>query len=543
MPGNQRASFFYQDPPADANNVPEIAEAIHSYHADEPKIVTGISNMNPSELDFNPHLFMYPTLYFYKVAAALKIASLFNMVDLVPSKQFYFLHPDQMGKIYLIGRVVTILFGLLTVYITYLLAKKMYNKWVGLIAGLVLALLPLHVVHSRYMSVDVPTTFWIVLSLLCAVKIEKSKGYKWYILSGFAAGLATATKYYAILAVISIFTAHYLNSHDRFSNKKMFVTVFRDKRIVIACIMLIVGFFIGSPYVFLSPTEFYSGAVLHHLDAMVGGEENYNMEYSSYKYPFFFHIYASLFIGMGPLLLLLTLVGIAYSLFKHNKSDLILLSFIFPYYLMIGITFLRPMRYAIPLLPFLAIISARLIYDVYLLLDRIPRRKIIKGGYIFLMGLIMVYTFLNSFAYGLMMSKKDNRDKAAQWIVENVEKGNTIGLTREPGFFSVPLNPQSYRIRVIGFNSEEFKKEKPDYFVMSEFEYREFLRLRERYPDEAKFIGQLISGEFKFNDSKYGSIWFKSQPKILGLNFGYGSPPHDWLYPFPSVVILKREKL
>ncbi|MFQ5963091.1 MAG: ArnT family glycosyltransferase [Candidatus Scalinduaceae bacterium] len=542
VPSSEKASFFYQYPASEAYNIPEIGEALHSYHADEPKILQAISNMNPSEFDLNPHLFIYPTLYIYMVAGALEVASIFNMIVLNPLKEFYFLYPDQMGKFYLIGRIVTVILGLLTVYITYIIGKRMYNKWVGIIAGLILALLPLHVVHSKYMSVDVPTTFWIVLSVLCAIRIEGSRGYKWYILSGLTAGLATATKYYAILVVISIFMAHYLNSHNGLDNK-CFFKVFRNNRIAIVCIMTIAGFFIGSPYVFLSPTEFYSGAILHHIDSIVGGEENYDMIYGHFKYPFLFHVYASLFIGMGPFLWFLALAGVAYSLIRHKKSDLIIFSFIIPYYLMIGISFLRPMRYSIPLLPFMAIVSARLIFDIYQSMDVVSWKKIVRGAYISFMGLIMAYTLMDSLAYGLMMSQKDNRDKAAKWIIENVDKRSTIGITRAQGFFSVPLNPNSYQIKVIGFDRQLFKKVEPDYFVMSEFEYREFLRLRTKYPKKAEFIDQLVSGKFQFNDFKYDTIWFESRPKISGLDFGHRYPPHDWLYPFPKVVILKKERL
>src|SRR5205807_2594776 len=77
-----------------------------SYHPDEGYILLGLSKMSPKALDFNPHGFLYPTLFIYATGIALKIAELLHYTHLDSSKYYYFSHPDQMARIYLVGRLL-----------------------------------------------------------------------------------------------------------------------------------------------------------------------------------------------------------------------------------------------------------------------------------------------------------------------------------------------------------------------------------------------------------------------------------------------------
>src|SRR6185503_974091 len=63
------------------------------------------------------------------------------------------------------ARIVPVIFGTLTVFVTYLVAKQLFNKKIGLICSLVLALMPFHIVFSRQVIVDVPLSFFVVLFL------------------------------------------------------------------------------------------------------------------------------------------------------------------------------------------------------------------------------------------------------------------------------------------------------------------------------------------------------------------------------------------
>jgi 4-amino-4-deoxy-L-arabinose transferase-like glycosyltransferase len=61
---------------------------------------------------------------------------------------------------YIIARTLTALFGIGTVYFTYIIGKQLVGTFVGLLAAFFLALLPLHVKYSHYAHLDVRSGDW-----------------------------------------------------------------------------------------------------------------------------------------------------------------------------------------------------------------------------------------------------------------------------------------------------------------------------------------------------------------------------------------------
>jgi 4-amino-4-deoxy-L-arabinose transferase-like glycosyltransferase len=74
-------------------------------------------------------------------------------------------------------RVISASFGIATVYVTYLIGNLLYNKKVGLISALIIAMLPYHVIVTRQAMVDVPFSFFFALTLLFVSKYVLSDRY------------------------------------------------------------------------------------------------------------------------------------------------------------------------------------------------------------------------------------------------------------------------------------------------------------------------------------------------------------------------------
>src|SRR3990172_9185736 len=208
-----------------------------SYHVDERNIFYAISNMNPSELDFNPHYFIYPTFHIYLFLALIKITGL----QVAP-----------VAATILLGRLLTVFFGVLSVYVVSLIGKEIYGDELGLIASAILAITPVHVIHSHFLTTDVPVTFWILTSILFCFKILSSKETRWYIFAGIAGGFAVSTKYNAGLIMLPILTSHVL-AHWKPGKE---LSVLFSKKIFFSSVLFISIFFLTSPYVILAFHEF-----------------------------------------------------------------------------------------------------------------------------------------------------------------------------------------------------------------------------------------------------------------------------------------------
>lgn len=135
------------------------------------------------------------------------------------------------GVIDFVARSVSAIFGIMTVIITYYIGKTLYNKNVGILSSLILALLPYHIVVTRQAMVDVPFSFFFTLTLLFMAKyivmnknrsnnINQSNGtitrvnryiknnYKkndriWIVAIGISCGLTFLSKEVGIVLLIS----------------------------------------------------------------------------------------------------------------------------------------------------------------------------------------------------------------------------------------------------------------------------------------------------------------------------------------------------
>lgn len=83
------------------------------------------------------------------------------------------------------SRLPSVIFGFLTVYLTYLLGKKLHSVKLGLIAALLLAINPLHLYYSQEARMYAFATFAVVLNFYFFLKLIKheSRAIIYYALS------------------------------------------------------------------------------------------------------------------------------------------------------------------------------------------------------------------------------------------------------------------------------------------------------------------------------------------------------------------------
>src|SRR5690242_400292 len=73
------------------------------------------------------------------------------------------------------ARLLVAAFGLATVIVVYLLGRLLYDHRIGLVAALLLAVMPYHVGVSRQVLLDVPMTFMATTSLYFVARFCKTR--------------------------------------------------------------------------------------------------------------------------------------------------------------------------------------------------------------------------------------------------------------------------------------------------------------------------------------------------------------------------------
>ncbi|MHB0999008.1 MAG: ArnT family glycosyltransferase [Armatimonadota bacterium] len=515
----------------------------YSYHPDENMVLGAANRVNILFGQFDPGFYNYGSLYIFLVSISVIISAMCGLVNLAAVDLST--NISQVANMYLAGRTVAVLMGITTVYFVYLLGKKAYGRSAGILAAVFMAILPLHVMHSRFMAVDVPSTFFVTLTLLFAVRISDGHRLRDYIFAGLFAGFAAGTKYNAGLVLIAPIIIHLLTGKARpllrIIDPKMFGMI----------LCTAIGFVIGTPGVFLNTPQF-----IHDFTYEMGhARAGHGLVFAGTGSGFVYHFMHSLLPGMGLPLLVLAMIGVIYALRKRTSTDIALAAFLIVYYIMIGMAQVRFARYTIPFLPVLVLFAARFTVN---LLDRLSSGKPAAKFAGYLVGIIVLlsigYTTLYSFSLDNMMATVDTRDRSINWIRDNISRGSTIGLPTIPWFYTPPFEPDmglspiagerleqardfsDYLLVVNGdreWDADYLTQESPDYVIISEFESVDRLRIK----DESAFKYMKV-----LSDNYQVIREFSGSPSL----FGYSVPlfaklPHDMSYVSPDVTIYGRK--
>jgi 4-amino-4-deoxy-L-arabinose transferase-like glycosyltransferase len=109
------------------------------------------------------------------------------------------------GVVDVVGRIVTALVGVATVYVTYLTGKTLYTPLVGGWAALFVALMPYQVIVTRQVLLDGPMTFCATLTLYLLARFGQTQRPVWLLAAGAGMGLTFLTKETGIIFLGAIY--------------------------------------------------------------------------------------------------------------------------------------------------------------------------------------------------------------------------------------------------------------------------------------------------------------------------------------------------
>ncbi len=145
--------------------------------------------------------------------------------------QFFLALAFQLGITDWTARFVSVLVGLLTVYLTYALGRTLYGRRAGLLAALLIALMPYHVIVSRQVLLDGPMTLFSTLTLLLLATYAVTRRPLWLYAAGAGMGLTFLSKETGVLLVGAIYVFFALSP-------KVPVRI-RDLVLATACMVLV----------------------------------------------------------------------------------------------------------------------------------------------------------------------------------------------------------------------------------------------------------------------------------------------------------------
>lgn len=470
------------------------------YHPDEPNKVTAAQNIVKSG-NLNPHYFKKPTLLIYANAALYvpyylvgKAEGRFQSAADIPAPDRplmgtgHIAAPDAM----VMGRTLTAVIGVLVVFLTWAVGRRFYaSPWVPLLAALAVAVSPMNVTQSHYIEVNIYLVAAILGVLWASLRVLERGSGRDYLFAGFMVGIAITCKYPGVVAIIFPFTAHWLRSGRKFPV---------DEHLKLLCLMVPVGFLLGTPYALFTPKDFFFGAgseAVHYASGHEGLEGNSFLWYLGYAWN-----------EEGPLMAAGALAAILAIRRKDPKLTL-LASFPLVYFGFISLFQVRNGRTFLPVTPFVFLLGVGLIVELAGkwggLLPAWKRGLAMAGLVVALLGGLAV-PFANALEFDRALLVVDGRETSRAWLETNLPEGTAIALEA----YSPYLRPERYRItylqRAVDQPPEWYRAEGIAYVVTSQGMYGRYLRDPERYAERLaayQALWDAFPEERRFTDGGY----------------------------------------
>ncbi|HEX4954511.1 MAG TPA: glycosyltransferase family 39 protein [Thermoanaerobaculia bacterium] len=117
-----------------------------------------------------------------------------------------FLEDDQTFSptAYLLARLLSVIYGTLSIWLVYRLGRRLFDPAVGLLAGLLLSAMPAHLAASVAIKPDILVVLLVLVAFDLTVTAVEAPTLGRYARAGAAVGLAVAAKYTGVGAAIPL---------------------------------------------------------------------------------------------------------------------------------------------------------------------------------------------------------------------------------------------------------------------------------------------------------------------------------------------------
>jgi YYY domain-containing protein len=500
------------------------------------------------------------------------------------------------------GRLTIALLDTLTLLLLYFLARRMFGRWTALLAVGFYAFTAQAIQLSHFFAMDPASTTFTVMAVLGGVMMVQERTIRAVVVCGVGAGLAVASKFSAlpILAVpvtagLLLLLAARQRRDGRVDASSFFVAIFGP---IAAIALAVLTFFITSPYAILDWQNF-SQATLVEQGQMVRGFADFpfTRQYrNTTPYVYFLEqqlrwgmwwplgIAAGLGAGLGLLALVRTLVGLLrgraiwrlpgeqMQFYGYEMANVLIWSWVIPYFGLTGAFLAKFNRYMSPLLPFGAIFAAALFWWFYHLAKPKERSLEPEGapaisvGRAWMYGIragaiagalvVLVASAFWSLAYvNGVYGREHTWITASRWLYQNAPAGSVIlwELWDDPLPKSIPNEPGmdmgSTNLRNIDwspyeedtFEKYQILKEKllaADFVAYSSKRiYGSVAELPERYPMTNLYYASMWDGRLGFEMA----LDLTAPPSLFGFVFEDRHADESWsLYDHPQVTIFHK---
>ncbi|HSP93529.1 MAG TPA: DUF2298 domain-containing protein [Thermoanaerobaculia bacterium] len=496
----------------------------HFFHPDERAIAMAVERISFAPLQLNPHFFAYGSfpLYVTRVVTSLlaRVRPWFGGYD---------------GIIFT-GRLLSAFWGAATVVLLALLGARLYGRRVGLLAGALLAATVLHVQSSHFAISDIPLTFLILLSLFFLIEVVESGKLSRYLLAGLSIGLAVATKFSALPILLPLAVAVAIRWHAERKARPLLYGL-------AAGVAAVAFFLLGQPYAILDFRAYIHDILEQSRMVRNAGIVPYTNQYIGVT-KYLYDLQQMILWGMAPLLGLAAVWGtircVGRVFRKVNTAELVLLSWVLPFFAVTGSFDVKFLRYLLPIYPLLILFGAAWLesWAERARTGRVVRAIVLAGTAVALLSFLTIYT------------RRHPVLRASEWFYENVPAGARVVTQHWDEGFPFPLpdrDPSRYQIFQMPYYEPDTREKiagicrelaAADYAVLpTKRVYGSVTLAPEKFPFTSRYFYELFGGDLGYTLVKD----FASRPSLLGIEIPTELADESFsVYDHPKVLIFRN---
>lgn len=559
-------------------------------HPDERMAV--MVSMRLSLFDnLDPDFFNYGSFPFYVLQGMAQLMD--SMSGLIQGKSNYFYYRSY-DQLLVVGRMISTLMDVSVIVVVYQISFLIFKKRkLALLSALIYSAAFFTIQNSNFYIVDNYVNLFSSLLFLSIIKFWNKITVFNTIILGVLMGILLASKFTPIIylpAIILVIIIKLLEPEinllikdlrkKRLSKKKAFdrtrevlllrLKKFNKKRIVNCLIYIVlflattfIVFFVFMPYGLINFEQF-----LAEIGLQLKMNSNpyifpYTLQYVA-TLPYLYYLKNIFLWGFGPVNSLLFIIGL-FSLIKfvlnnlrgrrgHKKKKAALLILLYIllnlyYFLIIGRSAVKFMRYMLPIYPFMAVMASWGFFSLIKLIKTQRVKEIFS-----LVVILLIATW--SLSFYQIYSRPNTRIEATDWIKDNIPPGSVLAVEhwddRLPLFYSQLYNFVELQLYNQPDNVQKWQKidqdlETVNYLIIASNRLHVPLRklndcqkYKSCYPLAAQYYDNLFSGKLGF--TKVAE--FTSYPTIPIINVPIIDVAADesfTVYDHPQVMIFEKK--
>lgn len=532
-------------------------------HPDERAIVmftlplhlpSSVSEFLSQDSPLNPQFFAYGSFPIYLLAVLGYLATHIQQ------------YLGEYSGIYIVGRSMSVLLDTGIVLLVYLVARKIFNKFAGLVAAFFYTIAVFPIQSSHYYTSDVFISFFLLLSFYVLLFYIEHKKLSYLLLSSLFFGIAAASKITSIAFLGVVLVGIFWDSitHLRMLTNKKFISQAFDSIGYFLTFLLfaIVIFCILEPYAIIDSQEFIRQISEQQEMTKDATVFPYTIQYIG-KLPYIYELSQIFLWGLGVVVAPICFGGFIYLCYvtfaQRARADkfrdrFLLIFYFLLFFLILGSFAVGWMRYMLLLYPLLCMFGGFFVVQIGLAVKKKLSKNIaIAIGIVFFLGCVLWTVVFMS-----IYSQDNPRVEASTWIHKNIPSGSVIATEHWDDVLPLyGVGRYSVLSLPVYETDDEYKRgvmqemlSQADYIVissqrgylpimkLSQCEYSNSYRC---YPDTSRYYQSLFTNRLPFKMERE----FSNFPKVPILNipiFDLKADESFSVYDHPKVMIFKKQE-